>query len=364
MNPSKENLLEACKMLLFNIHMPSVIEFLNENDIDYTGWNDLEMIKWYLENGGYMNESLKEGTWALPKSSQERRNTAFYFIDMIEKIKNEMYPIFGDDILFDKLDEAIERIEELSNTPEEEIEESLNEDVSIPPELTNQYLNIKKQIADKKTKKDQLMRSVNQIDNEINILNKNLIAIESKAAEIQSRKKEELAGKKEEIKTVEVTGKVKEDIDIDKWWKENVSEAMKDELDDEDMYDEYEEDMDIDNSEENEEENDNDDSDYSLTSLEDDYVFALKITDEEKDDIIIAKFYKNEDDDFWKARVVKGEEEPLESMQFDPDMEKDDIIDRLKDIFDDVEEIDIKDYEDLIDNKEKIEDIFYDDILG
>jgi hypothetical protein len=40
----------------------------------------------------------------------------------------------------------------------------LNEDVNInDPELAQQYLAVRKQMADKRTKKDQLMRQVNQI---------------------------------------------------------------------------------------------------------------------------------------------------------------------------------------------------------
>lgn len=59
----------------------------------------------------------------------------------------------------------------------------VNEDVNITDStLAQQYLMVKKQIADKKTKRDQLMRQVNQLDSEMNILEKNLIAIETKAA--------------------------------------------------------------------------------------------------------------------------------------------------------------------------------------
>lgn len=62
----------------------------------------------------------------------------------------------------------------------------LNEDISInDPGLAQQYLAVKKQITDKNTKRNQLMRSVNQIDSEIDILNKNLIVIETKAAQKQ-----------------------------------------------------------------------------------------------------------------------------------------------------------------------------------
>ena len=73
-------------------------------------------------------KELNEGTWAIPKNTEERRTQGSIFIQKIEDLKDEIYPIFGDDILFDGLDSAIKRIEELVEIPEEEIEESVNED--------------------------------------------------------------------------------------------------------------------------------------------------------------------------------------------------------------------------------------------
>ena len=65
-------------------------------------------------------------------------------------------------------------------------------------------------------------------------------------------------------------------------------------------------------------------------ALEGDYVFTLKIDVEEDPEDIIAKFYKNEDDDFWKVRVVQGDEQPLEDMQFDPELDMVEIIEKIK----------------------------------
>lgn len=231
----------------------------------------------------------------------------------------------------------------------------LNEDVTIPPELANQYLAIKKQIADKQTKRDQLMKTVNQVDNEMNILNKNLIAIETKAAELQGKAVEAKgeAQQAQGTQTVEVQGTVKESIDIDEWWRTNVSEAF-DEDEDTEMDMEADED-DIQDMEDDEEDPED--------SLEGDYVFTVRIQDSGEEEDIIAKFYRDEEDDFWKARVVQGSEEPIESMQFDPDMEMLDIIEHLATIYDDVEEIDTDDYEEMLDDKEEVDDIFYDDII-
>jgi len=64
----------------------------------------------------------------------------------------------------------------------------LNEDIAInDPTLAQQYLAVRKQITDKQQKKDQLMRQVAQIDSEINILEKNSLAIQTKAAQQQDQ---------------------------------------------------------------------------------------------------------------------------------------------------------------------------------
>jgi len=232
----------------------------------------------------------------------------------------------------------------------------LNEDVTIPPELANQYLSVKKQISDKQTKRDQLMKSVNQVDNEMNILNKNLIAIETKAAELQGKTEEaekKPTGQAQGTQTIEVQGNVKESLDIDEWWRKNVSEALEDA---------EEADMDLEAGPEEEPIEDEEEAETE-DSLEGDYVFTVKIEDSNEDEDIIAKFYRDEDDDFWKARVVQGSEEPIESMQFDPEMEMLDIIEHLATIYDEVEQIDTDDYEEMLDDKETIDDIFYDDII-
>ena len=84
----------------------------------------------------------------------------------------------------------------------------LNEDINITdPTLAQQYLAVRKQIADKNTKKDQLMKSVNQIDSEINILEKNLIAIQTKAAQQQGQTTVE---KEEKASTPETEAQPKE----------------------------------------------------------------------------------------------------------------------------------------------------------
>ena len=238
----------------------------------------------------------------------------------------------------------------------------LNEDVLIPPELANQYLSIKKQMNDKQSKKDQLMKAVNQVDNEMNILQKNLVAIEVKASQMQGQ--EPSAAENQENNqqatgstTVEVEGKIKESLSLDERWKKYINEDIDLFADEavEEVDDEDEEDMDkfIDEPLEEPE----------GQALEGDYVFSLKIEDSDEEEDIIAKFYKNEDDDFWKVRVVQGSEDPLETMQFDPEMDMVEIIEHLATMYDEVEEMDVQEYQDLLDDKEIIDQAFYDDII-
>lgn len=305
-------------------------------------------------------EEINEGIWALPKSYVERQERGHEFISLIEQYKDEIYNVFGDDILFDHFDNAIKRIEELMAIPEEEIKEGLNEDVVIPAALSQQYLVIKKQMADKQTQRDQLMKQVNQKENEINILNKNLIAIEQKAAQQQGKEAAVKSGETAKPENTEeataneglqISDLFAELNEMDKDWlvemgapefeEEGEGEAgeVADVLDYEDIEDEQEA------------------TDEDLNS---DYVFAIRVNSEEEDEII-AKVYRNKEDDFWKIRVVQGDEEPLETMQFDPDMEFVDIIEKIGEIYDDVEEISMEEYKGLLDDKMENDDKYYPD---
>ena len=252
------------------------------------------------------------------------------------------------------------------------VREYLFEDVNIPPELAQQYLTVKKQIVDKQSKKSNLMKSVNQMENEINILNRNIIAIENKAAQLTGQEEEanlknqkavaqqQADAAQQQAQQAQAVAPTTESLNIDDWWRKNVTEELEAEpLDLELMADEDEE-FDI--------EGDAELIDEPLEpeegeSLEGDYVFTLKIGDEDEEEDIIAKFYKNEDDAFWRVRVVQGSEDPLEKMQFDPDMEMLDIIEELATLYDDVEEMDTQEYQDLLDDKEIIDDIYYEDII-
>ena len=76
-------------------------------------------------------KKLNEGTWALSKGRHRRVEDGKKCIAKIEKLKKEIYPIFGDDSLFDEFDGAIARIEELMELPEDQIRESVADDNDI-----------------------------------------------------------------------------------------------------------------------------------------------------------------------------------------------------------------------------------------
>jgi hypothetical protein len=231
----------------------------------------------------------------------------------------------------------------------EEILEGLNEDVVIPASLSNQYLAVKKQIADKQTQKDLLMKQMNQKDNEINILTKNLIAIETKAAQLQGKdaqvqsgettkpenKEPVSAGTSTTVESEKISDLFNELNEMDRNWLLKMNEEFEDSADEEDFLD-Y---RDIE-----------DEQQATDEDLNPDYVFAIRINADEEDEII-AKVYRNKEDSFWKIRVVQGDEEPLETMQFDPDMEFVDVIEKIGEIYDDVEEISMEEYKDLLDDK-------------
>jgi len=58
-------------------------------------------------------KKVNEGTWDLPKTKEKRIQQGLPFIMQLEKMKKELYPIFGDDDLFDHLDGAEKRLQEL-----------------------------------------------------------------------------------------------------------------------------------------------------------------------------------------------------------------------------------------------------------
>jgi len=85
-------------------------------------------------------------------------------------------------------------INKIKHTMKVYFKKKLYEDVTITDStLAQQYLAVKKQMADRRTKRDGLMKQINQIDSELNILERNLIAIESKAAEQQAKTQEKQA---------------------------------------------------------------------------------------------------------------------------------------------------------------------------
>jgi len=90
---------------------------------------------------------------------------------------------------------------------------------------------------------------------------------------------------------------------------------------------------------------------------QDEYVFHIRL-EPDTDDEVVAKIYKEDEDDEWTTRVVKGDE-AIQDIQFDTRLNKLDIIGYLANLFGEVEEIDKKEYEYLLDDKEKIDKEYY-----
>jgi hypothetical protein len=309
---------------------------------------------------------------------------------------------------------------------------TINEDVDIPASLSQRYVAVKKQLADKETQKNVLTRQINQRDQEINILQKNINAIEAQAAELQAKSTDTApapaaatsgsakpaAGTTTTTTTTTPTKESKEEDSIEAIlleWEELDNRLFGrtigdlDDLNPEDVYpedteedfglgdpnyaaqqdrfssedlpsEEYPEDTEEDfgiadprysNEDRFNESVDDDDIDIVKSPDEDekddgevetispDYLFALRLIRPEDSEEIIAKVYRNDDHDFWKVRVVQGDEQPLEKMQFDPEMQMVDIIENLAEIYDEVEEVNVEDYEDMIDDKEENDEKFY-----
>ena len=55
------------------------------------------------------NEFMNEGSWSLPNDIREYKN----FAKEIKELKKKYYNIIGDDEVFDGLDDALSRLEEL-----------------------------------------------------------------------------------------------------------------------------------------------------------------------------------------------------------------------------------------------------------
>jgi len=305
---------------------------------------------------------------------------------------------------------------------------TINEDVDIPAQLSQRYVAVKKQLADKETQKNVLLRQINQRDQEINILQKNLNGIEQQAAQLQGKaaevkpaipaageakpaantttstttttptkesKKEDsieailleweelderLFGKKLDPLNDDLNlypedsddfglGDVKYATDQDRLSPEDLpTEQDQEEFElnpeeSEDFglgdprygtdQDRFNESVDSDDIDIVEVDDQDDKKGGEVEEISPDYLFALSLNRPGDNEKIIAKVYRNKGDEFWKIRVVQGEEQPLEGMQFDPDMQMVDIIERLAEIYDEVEEVDVEDYEEMIDDKEE-----------
>lgn len=267
---------------------------------------------------------------------------------------------------------------------------SLNEDVTIPASLSAQYLGLKKNISDKQMRIDTLRKEISnkegeisKISMDINNINKQLIAIETKAAQLQGKEittkettqeapaeaKESLESAWEKYINEDIVTDLKRfpQIDIFAPIAKEIEEPEEEAIDFgaeadyiRDYDDDYQEPEYIES-----EEGEDDGEIEGEEALEGDFIFTLEIEEEDSDESIIAKIYREGDDSNWKVRIVQGNEEPLESMQFDSALQKDEVISKISEIpgFVEIKEIPTDEYEDMVDDKKEEDEIYYDDIL-
>jgi hypothetical protein len=72
-------------------------------------------------------KKFNESIWAIPKTIEERKEKGDKFLNRIISLKRDIYPVFGDDELFNGLDKAEERLKELILIPQEQIREDNEE---------------------------------------------------------------------------------------------------------------------------------------------------------------------------------------------------------------------------------------------
>jgi hypothetical protein len=239
----------------------------------------------------------------------------------------------------------------------EEVVNNSSSDITIAPEFMDVYINIERQ-------RNNLQKQINMYQKQMNDLDKKIIEIKQKSA-IKSKTNAQQAAKDQPTQQQpqqpqQTTQSQVESIyyneKIDKLWEEYIKEDSEINLFGEDsIVDFTDNDSDTDDIYLDDENLDIDLDDENEYSDQDDEIFILKLKAETKESII--KFYKDDEADFWHARVVEGPKEPLESMRFEPGMDKLDIIQKVNDIpgFDDIEELDIEEYKDLVDDKDEID---------
>jgi len=87
------------------------------------------------------------------------------------------------------------------------------------------------------------------------------------------------------------------------------------------------------------------------TKIEDEYVFYIKVYND--DEWFIGKIFKNDPIEDWYGIVKAGEDDTFEKISYDPEYDKDAIVDFLKDTYDKVEIIDKAEYNDYAEKHPK-----------
>jgi len=92
--------------------------------------------------------------------------------------------------------------------------------------------------------------------------------------------------------------------------------------------------------------------------LDEDYVFYVKINDDDNE--FIGKIFKISPDGDWFGIVKKGDDDSFEKISYEPEYDEIDIVDFLGDNYDTVEIIDRQEFNDYIEDIEEIDE----DIIG
>jgi len=252
------------------------------------------------------------------------------------------------------------------------VKEKLNEDVTIlDPQLAQQYSGIQKQIIDKQT-------LINNMNKEILTLQQNLAAIEQKAAQTQkpaapTPPASSTATPSPAPTTASSAPAPKESvysvITLDNYLKEALSDPSNIDamdilnVDKDDNHDMKHDEESREHEELLSEPKDNYDEENKEIET-DEYspdVFYVKIEDD--GDEFIAKIYKNESKGDWLGVIKIGENESFEKLAYEPTYDENDILEFLKDNYDEAEIISKSEFNEYLKNEETESEENYDDIL-
>jgi len=294
----------------------------------------------------------------------------------------------------------------------------LNEDVAInDPQLAQQYANGQTQLMNKDKQINALQTQINNIQKQKNEIEKAMAVIQQKAAQAQPKQPEQNTNNNKNQQTVQVTGQpvqptsesllVKENTEYNyieqlsymynKLTDElatlmnndpnNFEEIKKLKLEIKEISDELsnleeaEENTNLEQREQemfwreneynessspiskenfynlNEDYIDTKESNREYEEYEDqNFIFYLKISD--ADNIFVAKVFKISPDGEWYGLVKAGEDKTFEKISYESNFNEDDIVNFLEDSYDEVEIIDILEFNEYIEDAESLDESY------